>query len=165
MSVSWADSYVGQLRQKVGHQQLIVPSVRAILQNEHGEILFIDRRGENSWGMPAGSIELDESILDCLKREVYEETGLTVERAVPVSLYTSPQHTQTNGFGDRYQMFEFVFRVEAWSGALVTETDETTNAKFFPPDSLPPIPDPYWHQHTLDVLEDLRNFQGMLILK
>ncbi|MFD2170879.1 NUDIX domain-containing protein [Tumebacillus lipolyticus] len=165
MSVSWAESYVGQLREKVGHIQLIVPSIRAILRNERGEILFIDRRGENSWGMPAGSIELNESITDCLKREVFEETGLIVEHATPISLYSGAEHVQTNHFGDAYQMFEFVFLVEQWSGEIVTETDETTDAKFFPPDQLPPIDDAYWLQHTIDVLKDLKNFRGSLILK
>ncbi|MGB8955575.1 MAG: NUDIX domain-containing protein [Tumebacillaceae bacterium] len=115
-------------------------------------------------GMPAGSIELDESILDCLKRETLEETGLIVESAVPIALYSSPKYKMTNSFGDTYQMFEFVFLIERWSGNLVMETDETVGAKFFPIDQLPNM-DGYWLQHTLDVLEDWKNFEGTLILK
>lgn len=165
MSISWEASYVGKLRQKVGHDPLIVPSIRAILKNDKQEILFIERRGSSSWGMPAGSIELGESIEECLKREVWEETGLTVEEAVPIALYSSPRYTQTNGFGDTYQMFEFVFLVKRWSGELVQETDESTNAAFFPEDQLPNIGSPYWLQHTCDVLADVKQFQGTLLLR
>lgn len=73
---SWNDSYVGQIRKMIGHQKLIHPSVRAIIQDEEGKVLFIERKGQNRWGMPAGSMELDESIYETLKREVKEETGL-----------------------------------------------------------------------------------------
>ncbi|ARU62142.1 hypothetical protein CBW65_14890 [Tumebacillus avium] len=55
MGVTWEESYTGQLRQMVGHQKLIIPSVRAMLCNEQGHALYIARRGEGSWGMPAGS--------------------------------------------------------------------------------------------------------------
>lgn len=165
MSVSWEQSYTGQLRQQVGHDTLIVPSIRAIIRNAAGHVLFIDRRGENSWGMPAGSIELNESIEDCLKREVLEETGLVVEEAVAVALYSDPKHVMTNWFGDRYQMFEFVFLVTKWSGELVQETDETTNAAFFPVEQLPNIPDEYWLTHTQDVLRAVEQFTGALLLR
>lgn len=164
MGHTWAESYVGQLRQAVGHRRLIVPSIRAIIRNERGEVLFISRRGEDSWGMPAGGIEEDESIFMCMQREVEEETGLVVTKATPIALYSSPELVQTNRFGDEYQMFEFVFRVDEWKGQLITETDETVDARFFPADVLPNM-EPYWKEHTQRVLEDLEQFTGVLLLK
>jgi len=74
--MNWEESYIGKLRNFVGHQKLIVPSIRAIIEDTNGNILFIERKGEGRWSMPAGSIELDESIFECLVREVKEETGL-----------------------------------------------------------------------------------------
>jgi hypothetical protein len=51
--------------------------------------------------------------------------------------------------------------VDDWSGELATETDETVDARFFRLDELPEeIPDFYQ-----EVLEDLRKYDGSLILK
>ncbi|TCP53430.1 ADP-ribose pyrophosphatase YjhB (NUDIX family) [Tumebacillus sp. BK434] len=165
MGGSWEDSYTGQLRKRVGHQKLIIPSVRAVILNEQGDALYIARRGEGSWGMPAGSIELEETIFQCLQREVLEETGLRVLSAVPFAVYTSPDLSITNRFGDAYQLFEFAFRVEEWTGELVQETDETVGAKFFPLDDVPEIRDPFWKTHHERVIADLKAFQGQLLLK
>ncbi len=55
-------AYLGQLRKLIGHKKIIHPSIRAIIQDEKERILFIERRGQNRWGMPAGSMELGESI-------------------------------------------------------------------------------------------------------
>lgn len=63
------ESYLGQLRKLVGSQPLISPGARAIIRDEHGRFLLIRRRDNGAWGMPAGSLELQESILDCLKRK------------------------------------------------------------------------------------------------
>src|SRR5579885_2578787 len=77
------ESYLGQLRKLVGSRTLICPGVRAVIRDEQGHLLLIQRRDNGIWGMPAGSIELNESILDCLKREVWEETGLEVQEVTP----------------------------------------------------------------------------------
>ena len=70
MGISWEESYLGQLRSIVGHQMLIAPAARAIIQDEKGRILFVKRSDNGAWVMPAGGMELHESIFDCLKREV-----------------------------------------------------------------------------------------------
>ena len=76
--LDYEESYVGQLRQLAGDRTLIVPAARAIIQDKDGKILLIRRRDNGQWDLPAGGIELGESITKCLKREVKEETGLEV---------------------------------------------------------------------------------------
>jgi len=44
-------------------------------------------------------MELNESILNCLMREVWEETGLEVLEATPIALYTEPRFAFTTAFG------------------------------------------------------------------
>ncbi|WP_248924484.1 NUDIX domain-containing protein [Paenibacillus hamazuiensis] len=165
MSGKWSESYVGQLRQWVGHRKLIVPSVRAVIFNERGEALFIRRRGDGSWALPAGAMELGESIFQCLQREVKEETGLDVHRSTLITIYTGPQYSIKNSFGDEYQGFEFLFRVEEWSGNLEKETDETAGASFFPFDRLPGGLPGYWADHHKEVVEDVNAFRGAPFIK
>jgi len=158
--VDYEDSYVGQLRKLVGKRKLIIPATRAIIQNEQGDVLLIRRKDNERWGLPAGSIELGESVFDCLKREVKEETGLDVISATPIAIYSEPRFAFTSAFGQGYQMFAVVFWVDEWSGAVVKNTDETVDARFFSPGRLPDIP-----SHHRETLADLREYSGELILK
>ncbi|MGY3717369.1 NUDIX domain-containing protein [Sutcliffiella cohnii] len=162
---SWDESYVGQIRKMIGHQKLIHPSVRAIIQDEEGKVLFIERKGQNRWGMPAGSMELDESIYETLKREVKEETGIDVVSATLMAIYTGPYKSMKNEFGDEYQMFEFVFLVDEWKGKILERSDESQSIGFFSLDNIPPCSSKFWESHHKEVLNDFRNFNGSLILK
>ncbi len=55
--------------------------VKAFLKNPAGMYLLMRRseheaRGTGKWDLPGGTLEHDTSVLDNLKREVLEETGL-----------------------------------------------------------------------------------------
>ncbi|MCR8643544.1 NUDIX domain-containing protein [Paenibacillus sp. N1-5-1-14] len=161
MSTNWTDSYAGQLRKVVGHQQLIIPSIRALIFDDEGRLLFIERRGSRLWALPAGGIELNESIFQCLQREVKEETGLDVVEATLIAVYTGTQYTVKTSYGDMYQGFEFLYRVDNWQGTLSLETDETRNAAFFALNDPPQIEDGYWSEHHLEVMNDYHQFNGV----
>jgi ADP-ribose pyrophosphatase YjhB (NUDIX family) len=162
MGIGWEESYVGQLRKIIGNRMLIAPAARAIIQDKEGKLLFVKRGDNGAWVMPAGGMELHESILDCVKREVKEETGLDVISATPIALYTGPKYEYTNQYGDENKMFSVVFLVEEWTGELMTETDETTNAEFFAIDDLPNIPNLY--RETIDDLISYRT-NGRIVVK
>lgn len=162
MSIPYEDSYVGHIRKAVGHAPLIVPSVRAIITNETGQVLFL--QGSGHWGMPAGSIELGESIYDTLKREVLEETGLVVVHAKLLAIYTG-KPVVTNRFSDQYQMFEFLFHVDQWMGELIRHTAETTDAKFFTIEDRPVAREGFWGEHYTEVFKDYQHYCGSIILK
>lgn len=74
----------------VPHHQLIV--VVALIERDN-KILIVRRQDSkhaqwhHKWGFPGGKIELHETPVDALKREVKEETGLTIdsERLLGVS--------------------------------------------------------------------------------
>jgi 8-oxo-dGTP diphosphatase len=54
-------------------------SVAATVTNDDGQVLVIRRRDHGSWQLPGGILELDETIEEGVRREVYEETGVQVE--------------------------------------------------------------------------------------
>lgn len=137
MSVSWAESYVGQLRALAGDRTLMFVGARAALHDRTGRVLLIRRSDNGHWSMPAGAMELGESIADCAVREVREETGLRALRVSAFALYTGPDRTHTNMYGHTYQVFTAAFRIDEWDGELVRVTDETTDAGFFHPDEFP----------------------------
>ena len=158
--LAWEDSYLGQLRKLVGNRTLITPSARAVIQDQQGRVLLVRRSDNGAWVMPAGSMELGESVMDCLRREVWEETGLEVLAATPIAIYSEPRFAFTTAYGGQHQMLSIVFRVDAWEGALATTTDETTDARFFALDQLPELPALYQ-----ETLADVQQFSGSLIVK
>lgn len=61
----------------------------------HGRVLMQHRSSEaavspNQWTMPGGKIEDGEEPIDAARREVFEETGLTVDELVPIWSGTRP---------------------------------------------------------------------------
>jgi ADP-ribose pyrophosphatase YjhB (NUDIX family) len=162
-SISWAESYLGQLRTLAGDRTLMFVGARGVVRDAAGQVLLIERSDNGDWAMPAGAMELGESISDCVIREVWEETGLRAEAVTPFAFYTGPDRTFTNMYGDTYQLFVIAFRIETWSGELLKVTDETTNAGFFPARSLPTPISPT----VLETLDDLAVYErtGQLVLK
>lgn len=142
-------SYVWQLRQKVGHQKLIVPGVCAIITDDQGRVLLEHRRDFNVWGLPAGSCELGESVFQTLQREVGEETGLQVQEAKLMGLYTDPRLDVTYPNGDQIQLFAATFHVTRWSGHLAHDATESYGARWWPLNDLPQV-----HPDTAERLRD-----------
>ena len=156
---TYEESYVGQIRRLAGKRKLIMTGARGVVRDPQGRILLIRRRDNGRWAMPAGSQELGESILDCLKREVKEETGLDVLSATPIAIYSNL--SIVTAYDDPYQLLLVEFLVDEWSASPVTATDETVAACFFHMDA----PPKELADHYDEVLEDLRSYDGQLILK
>lgn len=88
---NFEESYLGQLvqiRNLTGKgYKFLVPATRAIICDPEGRILFVRRKDNGKWVMPSGSQELGETIYDCMKREVWEESGLYVAFATAMAIY------------------------------------------------------------------------------
>ena len=48
--------------------------------------------GAGEWGLPGGHLQTGETNLECLKRELMEETGLEVKNAKLVAVDNNPQN-------------------------------------------------------------------------
>ncbi len=149
-----------RLRQKVGHEKIIMPGVCAIILDEENRVLLEHRRDFGLWLLPGGACELGESVLEALHREVLEETGLCVESAALMALNTGPRFDVTYPNGDQVQNFSAVFHVSRWSGALAHDDTESHGVKWWPLAQLPLLaPD------AAERLSDFLSWQGSVILK
>jgi len=88
---SWVNLYLDKVRFPNGHiidefhlLDFSHEAVAAIIENESGDFLFarIPRytTGATNWELPAGRIEIGESVIEAAKREVLEETGYTTDK-------------------------------------------------------------------------------------
>ncbi|MCY4017904.1 MAG: NUDIX hydrolase [Chloroflexi bacterium] len=55
-----------------------IVAASAMVRNDKGQILLV-RTHRRGWEIPGGQIEIGESLIDGLKREVLEESGVQVE--------------------------------------------------------------------------------------
>lgn len=67
-------------------------SVAGIVVREDGRVLVIRRDDNGHWEAPGGVLELDESFEGGVRREVLEETGLTVEVERLTGVYKNLTH-------------------------------------------------------------------------
>jgi len=152
--------YLENLRSRVGTQPILLPGVRAIILNELGEVLLQRRTDMALWGLPSGSVELDETALDALVREVSEETNLEVRQAEPMALYSGPSQRFTYPNGDEIQCFSVAFIVRDWTGEPRADGVEGSEVRFWPLGALPPDLVPI-HARTLD---DFKQYDGRFLL-
>ena len=83
---------ISKLRNKLGHDKFIHPAARIIVENEKGEVLFIERKDNGQIGLPAGSLEEDETIEECIIREVKKETGIDILELEVVGISSCPEN-------------------------------------------------------------------------
>ena len=117
----------------------IVPAARAVLFDDTGRILLIRRGDNHMWALPAGGMEPGESVTECMEREVWEETGLTVESSIPFAVYSEPRFTAPTR--PEAQLLTVAYRVDEWSGELQRSTNETDDARWFTVEELRELPD------------------------
>ena len=64
----------GKTRPYIGVAVIVIRDERVLLGKR------INSHGEGTWQFPGGHLEFGESIEDCAKRELFEETGLAIDR-------------------------------------------------------------------------------------
>ncbi|MBZ5200909.1 NUDIX hydrolase [Planomicrobium chinense] len=90
--------------------------------NEKNEVLLVLQgppEEEKKWAVPAGGVEQGESLQECIEREFFEETGLTVKVLNELKVRSGEYENAAVSFDVHY------FEVEVTGGEItVQEGDE-----------------------------------------
>ena len=105
-------------------------------------VLAIRRRDNDKWEPPGGTLEPDESILSGLRREVLEETGLSVDNAQLSGIYKNM----------RRGIVALVFRAEH-GGQQPRTTPEAAEFAWLTADEIRSQLDPAYACRLLDALD------------
>lgn len=132
-------TYVGWLRERVGHDKVILTSGAACIRDAQGRVLLQRRRDNGLWGFPGGMQELGETIAQAACRETLEEVGLVVEARQLIGIYTTNELDKTFPNGDMTQVFISFFECEVIGGELRAQESEVTEIGWFALDALPPM--------------------------
>jgi ADP-ribose pyrophosphatase YjhB (NUDIX family) len=136
--LSFQESHLGKIRQLVGSQLLLVPGARVVIQEGSGKVLLQKRSDFGVWGLPGGIAEPGEDLKSVVYREVFEETGLTIEDAQPFGFSSNPE-TETVMFpnGHQCQFFVLNFFTKRFSGDLGIHDGESLELDWFDMSNLP----------------------------
>ena len=130
--------YVEEIRALVGHRPLILVGAVAVIVNEEGKILLQQRKHpEGAWAIPGGLMELGESVEETAKREVCEETNLTIGELHLINVYSGPGQFLRAPNGDEFYAVTIAFYTQDYSGELRIDAEESLDFKFFHPNEFP----------------------------
>jgi 8-oxo-dGTP diphosphatase len=125
------------------------PASFAIIFNECGELLILQRRDVPVWTLPGGGIDAGESPEEAVVREVNEETGLDVVVVRKVALY-SPVNGVT--------AFTHTFECRVVGGDLI-ESNESNGLRFC---SLSLLPRAFFFVHGKFLEDALRRYPEVI---
>lgn len=135
--------YLKILREKAGHVPILVCGASVILVNKRGEILLHRRRDNGCWAFPGGAVDVNERVEDAARREMWEETGLTVGAMRLFGVYSGPDMAHVYPSGDAISNVDVLFVSEDFAGEMAPDHRESDEAGFFPITALPaPISPP-----------------------
>ena len=113
-------------------------SSSAVIFTDDNKILLQRRSDNKYWGLPGGGVEPGETPEMCIRREVYEETGLHVEVTCRVTTYTDMKDFTVMRYpnGDLVQYINFLFLCTRIDGRFRL-SDETIDLRYFPREHFP----------------------------
>ncbi len=133
-------NYIKWIRNKVGHEKIILTCAGGCIFNDDGAVL-LQRRGDNhKWGFPGGMLELGETPQMTAVRELKEETGLDVEVGDLIGVFTDIDVHYPSG--DVAQCIVIAYRLTVVGGTLTCDREETLELRYFSKDDKPELCSP-----------------------
>jgi ADP-ribose pyrophosphatase YjhB (NUDIX family) len=119
--------------------------VQCLISFERDVLLIRNTYGPQLWTVPGGGIKPGEAPEEAVRREVYEEVGISLDHVKPLGTFQGRQDY-------RYDTVH-VFAAQVLNQACTIDPGEILEARWFAMDALPRIADyarnvlSLWHQH------------------
>ncbi len=105
-------------------------AVSAVVLDDQDRLLVVERGkppGEGQWSIPGGKVERGETIVAAVAREIFEETGLTVEVGALIDV------VERIAASYHYVILTHVARI---TGGTLTPGDDVRHARLVSPEEL-----------------------------
>jgi ADP-ribose pyrophosphatase YjhB (NUDIX family) len=129
--------YIARIREKVGHELLVLPSVAVIPRDDRGRVLLVKDIDTGLWAAIGGAVEPDESPAEAGVREAKEEAGVNVQLGPLLGVLGGPQFRITYPNGDQTSYVSTVFEARVVDGVARPDGEETSAATWWAVQELP----------------------------
>lgn len=129
--------WMKDIRTIVGHDLVVMVGAAAIVLDDKGHILLQQRSDNGLWGIPGGGVDPYEEPAEAAIREVFEETGLTVEITRLVGVFGGKDQVKYYPNGDKFAYISVTFECRVVAGEIIPESDETLDVQWVETDNLP----------------------------
>ena len=119
----------------------------------NGKLLLEKRRDCDIWGLVGGGVKKQESSLDAIAREIYEELGLRIpkDRFQKLQVYGEPGRIAAYRDGSIWRMVIVVYELELGTEPQLKISNESKELRFFTKEELGNIEIVVTHS---DIVED-----------
>ena len=144
--------YLKQLRGKVGHDLLVLPSAAVAILDATGRVLMGLHADKNIWVIPGGLIEPAETPADGAVREAFEETGLIIEITGVLGVYGGKELVIDYPNGDMASYIATIFRGRVIGGEMRADGEEILDLRYFSREEIPTVQHSRWMDLALDAI-------------
>jgi len=135
-------NYVSSIREKIGHDLLILTGANVIILDDNNRVL-LQKRKSGSWGLLGGLLEIGETLEDTAIREVYEESNLKISDLHLVNVFSGPKYHFKLDNADEIYVITSVYYTREFKGELIADNNESLELKFFEMHELPDLEEEY----------------------
>ena len=129
-------SYVKTMREKIGHDMLILAGA-GVLPYKDGRVLLQKRRDNGCWAINGGCMEVGETAEATAKRELFEETGLVAKTLELVGVFSGEDMLYTYPNGDKVCVVAIQYACRDFGGELSPQVEEVAELRWFEINNLP----------------------------
>ena len=123
--------YLEHLRERVGHDLVLLPSVAVMTFDREGRLLLVRNADTGEWQTVGGMMDPDETPSDAAVREDFEESGLVVELTRVIGTYGGPLFRLVYPNGDVCSYVSIAFEARVAGGRETPDGQETSEVGWF----------------------------------
>jgi 8-oxo-dGTP pyrophosphatase MutT (NUDIX family) len=127
------------MRQRIGHDLLLLPSVAVLPIDDVGRVLLVRQIDSGHWATIGGMVEVDEAPEDAALREAREEAGIEARLVRLLTAMGGPDFRGHYPNGDEVAYVSMVYEARVAAGIPLHDGDETSEVRWFHPGQIPSL--------------------------
>ncbi|MDF9841275.1 MULTISPECIES: NUDIX hydrolase [unclassified Paenibacillus] len=128
--------YVKTMRRLIGNKPLLLCGASIIIFNELDQVLMLKRNDNGCWCFPGGAVDLGEDTEETARRELLEETGLSIGEVSLFGVFSGKDLHYVYPNGDEVYIVDVVYSSNNVYGEISVD-NESREYRYFDIDDIP----------------------------